>query len=408
MVSDVQSWGITPSGFVCPTEEQVLNEKIKRAKELLGENVSTDETTILGKLLRIEAKDDHRLYEQIEQIYYNSSPATATGVSLDRAMSFAFVKRNAPTYAVHNVRFYGKTGYSVPIGTLVRNVAGVKFYTLREAIIGGEGGDLVEHNQQGGDIYYTDVSVQCTETGKIGNVRDIDRMVMVNTNITSVKWLSITVEGKATESDPDARKRYRQIVDGLGTNTKASIIANVLKINGMVDCDIVENRSDTNPIVVSAEEPMLTVEPETYGVITYGSAKDEDVAKAIFEKRPFGIRQSGSTSVDITDDSGTVQTTKFTKVAVKTVNISYTVATDESFAQDGITQIESKIREHTDTLTIGDVLVFTQLYACIYSVEGVKVVTELKVNGNTTDVKATRTQIIRCGTVTGNNEVTNG
>lgn len=408
MTADVQNWGITPNGFVCPTEEQVLNEKIKRAKELLGENISTDETTVLGKLLRIEAKDDHRLYEQIEQIYYNSSPATATGVSLDRAMSFAFVKRNAPTYAAHNVRFYGKTGYHIPIGTLVRNVAGVKFYTLREAIIGGEDGTLVERNQQNGDVYYTDVSVQCTETGKIGNVRDIDRMVMVNTNITSVRWLAIAAEGRETEADPDARKRYRQIVDGLGTNTKASIIANVLKINGMVDCDIVENRSSTNTIVVSDEEPILSVEPETYGVITYGSAKDEDIAKAIFEKRPFGIRQSGSTSVDIIDDSGTVQTTKFTKVAIKTINIDYTVTTDESFAQDGISQINSKIREHTDALAIGDSLVFTQLYGCIYSVKGVKAVTELKVNSNTTDVKATGTQIIRCGIVTGNCEVANG
>ena len=142
-MAENQNWGLTLNGFICPTYEQVLNEKVKRAKELFGENVSTNETTVLGKFLRIEAKDDHRLWQEIEKVYYSASPATATGISLDRVMSFAFVKRNSPTYAVHLIRVYGVKGYNIKTGTLFRNAAGVLFYALNEEIIGGEDGTLL-------------------------------------------------------------------------------------------------------------------------------------------------------------------------------------------------------------------------------------------------------------------------
>lgn len=405
MAETQNSWGITPNGFICPTYEQVLNEKIKRAKELFGENISTNETTVLGKLLRIQAKDEHRLYEEEEQVYYSASPATATGISLDRAMSFAFVKRDTPTYAVHLVRIYGQNGYNIKSGTLLKNAAGVSFYTLDKEIIGGESGTQFEERQPDDLMYYADVRVQCTELGTIGNVTDIDRLVMVNTNIITIEWLSQVTEGRGVETDPAARERYQQIVQGLGTNTKAAVIANVLKLNGMYDCNIIENTSKTESVVVSGEEPVLAVEPETYGVITYGDATDIEIAKAIFEKRPFGIRQSGSTVIEILDDSGTVQKTKFTKVAKKRVDIEYSIITDNTFEQDGNKKIEVNIRDLIDSRKTGEELIFTQLYGCIYSVKGVVAVPSLKVNGDTADIKPTGTQIVRCGTVTGNSEV---
>ena len=407
-MAENQNWGLTPSGFICPTYEQVLNEKIKRAKELFGENISTNETTVLGKFLRIEAKDDQRLWQEIENVYYSASPATATGISLDRAMSFAFVKRNSPTYAVHLIRVYGVKGYNIRAGTLFRNAAGVSFYSLSKEIIGGEDGTLFDNKQPDDVMYYADVRVQCTEVGDIGNVSNIDRLAMVNTNIISVEWSSQIDEGRGVETDPNARNRYRQIVEGLGTNAKAAIIANVLKINGMYDCDIVENTSKTESVVVSTEEPMLTVAPETYGVITYGSSDvtDLEIAKAIFEKRPFGIRQSGSTTVDIPDESGTVQKMRFTKVAIKNVNIEYTIIVDDNiFEHDGFDKINAKIKGLINSLEIGEKLVFTQLYGCIYAVEGVTSVASLKLNGGTSDIEATGTQIVRTGTITGNIEV---
>ena len=77
-------WGVTEYGFYCPSYEEVLEEIIKDAKSLYGEDMSVSGLTPFGKLLRIYAKREHKTYEIAEGLYYSATPATATGVSLER------------------------------------------------------------------------------------------------------------------------------------------------------------------------------------------------------------------------------------------------------------------------------------------------------------------------------------
>lgn len=403
-------WGITEQGYVCPTEEQVLNEKIKRAKELFGEDISTNQTTVLGKMLRIMAKDEHRLYEEIEKMYYSATPSTATGISLDRALSFVFAKRNIPTYAIHTVKVVcDKAGYVVPQGTLFKSPTGVRFWAIEDTPIK----DLEEH-QAGASYYANTVRVQCTEAGSIGNVNTIDGLVLSNPNIAHVEYEETVSMGSDTESDPDARERYKKIVDGLGTNTKAAIIANVLKLNGVYDCNIIENVTD-EPIEIGTRgtegKQFLEVKPYTYAVIVYCTAQPnasdsqapfmQDIAEAIFEKEPFGIQQSGNVEREIvetgkTNDEDVVHKIRFTLVATIRPKIVYTIETDDTYPTDGKQQIEKNIMDYVNSLKIGGTLQFTRLYGCIYSVRGVNAVTKLTVDGKTEDVPATKIEKLKC------------
>ena len=104
---NIADWGLSEKGFYCPTYDEVLASKIKSAKELFGENICTDNNTALGKFIRLETAYDLKQFEEMEKIYYSISPVTATGVSLDRNVSFARMSRNTALAAVHKIRIYG-------------------------------------------------------------------------------------------------------------------------------------------------------------------------------------------------------------------------------------------------------------------------------------------------------------
>lgn len=399
-------WGITEQGYICPTEEQILNQKIKRVKELLGDYVSTSETTVLGKLLRISARSEHRIYEEIEKTYYSASPSTATGVSLDRVITFAFVRRNMATYAQHKVKIYSDNqGYEIPRGTLVRNAAGIKFYTLEPQ----------KATEEADTEWYALCKVQCIDSGTLGNVTNIDRTVKVDANITRVEWLECVSEGSSNETDAEVRERYKQVVDGLGVNTLMALKAAVLRVSGVHACEIHENPSD-KAVTISSTEPTLTLPAYSYGIVVdYGAGAgdvENEIAKAIYEKRPFAIAMACSSSdgygkeIKVKDATGVnEQTIKFTKIKPINVYVKYSVQTDSTFPLNGEEQIKANIREYIDGLSIGETLVYTRLFTCIYTVTGVVAVDMLAVGtsdmsgveddaGHTQNITVMSTQVI--------------
>lgn len=392
-----EAWGLTDKGYYCPTYEEILEEKIKRAKELFGDDIATSSATPLGKLLRIEAADHCKLYEEQEKVYYSLSPITATGVSLDRLCASVGIKRKVSICTAHLIRVFGTQGTVITAGTLFRSEAGIKFYATADAIISEYEGKINDV-----DMYYANVTIQCVDAGTIGNVYNINAPVTVNTNISEVQYYSTITEGENTETDAELRERYNTVVDGMGTNTGAAIIANVLRISnsGIHGCKI-KNNTTGNDIDVTDK---LTISADTYGVIVYAGdnssdALSESIATAIYEKRPFGIRQSGVTEVNITDDAGEIHPIKFTYVDETEADVKVICTASSEFAKDGAATIKNNIENYINNLEIGESLIWSQLYGCIYSVPGIIKATTLTVNNATSDVDATLTDIIRAGTV---------
>lgn len=386
-----EDWGLTDKGYYCPTFEEILDQKIKRASELFGDDIATGGATPLGKLLRIEAAEDHKIYEEQEEVYYSLSPVTATGVSLDRLCALVGIKRNVAICAKHLIRVYGTQGTVIKAGMLFRTTAGVKFYATSDAVI-----TKFEGNINDNDMYYAEVIVQCTEAGTVGNVYNINAPVTVSSGISSVQYYSTITEGENTETDDALRSRYNTVVNGMGSNTAASIIANVLKVNGVHGCKI-RNNTSLNDIVISDK---LTVTADTYAVIVYaGSDIRDEIAEAIYQKMPVGVRQSGTEEIYITDDAGEEQLVRFTFVDEITADVSVSCQITSEFSKDGTAEIRSNIEDYINGLELGETLVWSQLYKCIYAVSGVVDTETLTVAGGTNNLTATSTDIIRCGTV---------
>lgn len=361
---------VNEKGYVRPTYEELLEARIAQAQELFGDDIDTSDASPLGKFIRLAVDDLADAYEAQEIIYYARFPNTATGQNLDRLMPFAGITRNPATRARHTVEFTGTKGASIESGFLVGTTGDEEFYLVNGITLDSETGKATG-------------TVECTELGEVGNVSvgAITEIVNPSVDVESVLHIAIEELAVETEDDVSLRKRFEDALYGSGAATMAAIRGAVMRVTGVRDCLIEEN--DTNE-TDSAGRPAHTF--ETF--VRAPSSADQDIADAIFDKKPIGIKTFGDVSMSVTDVTGNTQTIKFSRISDKQVYIKMTVKTDSRFEVDGVTQIKNALIEYIESLGAGDDVIYTGLYRYIYGVAGVAEVTALTLSDDGTTYAA--------------------
>lgn len=365
---------VNEQGYLRPTYDELLERRIELAKELFGQDIDTSDATTLGKYIRLAVKDLAEAYEAQEIIYYSRFPNTATGQSLDRLMPFGSISRNAATSAEHRVKFKGTKDYTVPEGFLVGTTGDEEFYVVNAIVL--------DENGEG------EGTVLCTELGAAGNVAlgAITEIINPSVDVESIEHVAILSLGKETESDIALRERFSLAIQGSGSGTATAIRGAIMRISGVTGCLVVENNTgaadaDGRP-------------PHSFEVYVYApDTLDQEIAEAIFSKKPLGIQCVGDVSVDVTDVSGNAQAIKFSRVTETVIYIKATVATDSDFELDGVEQIKTALEGQINRLGTGMDVVFTSLYRHIFGVAGVRDVTYLGVSTNGSSYTAQNVQM---------------
>jgi len=352
---------VNEQGYLRPTYDELLAQRIAQAQELFGEDIDTSNASPLGKFIRLAVQDLADAYEAQEVIYYARFPHTATGHNLDRLLPFAGITRNPATRAEHVIQFKGTVGYEVPVGFLVGTSGEEEFYLVNPVTLDSEG--------SGEGI------VQCTEPGTVGNVSlgEITEIVNPDANVESIAHVSIETIGEDTESDVELRKRFDIAIEGSGSATVASIRGAVMRVNGVDSCSVVENTGDEAD---SDGRPAHSFEVFVFAP----ESLNQEVAEAIFSKKPAGIATYGSVSQTVLDVSGNEQIVKFSRVAELDLHIKVIVQRDNDFELDGVAQIRSALAGYINSLSNGEDVIFTSLYKYIYGVAGVRDVTSLTIS----------------------------
>ncbi|MBQ8717942.1 MAG: baseplate J/gp47 family protein, partial [Clostridia bacterium] len=346
--------GLTDKGFVRRTYDDILNDKIQRAKELFGENIDTSDQTPLGKFIRINAYDQAQAEEEIEQVYYARFPNTASGQSLDRLLPFVGITRNPASAAVYSVKITGEVGYVITPGFLVATDAGITYWAVQEYTIGDDGTCVIE--------------VSCTEAGTVGNLSSassICKVVNPVVNITSAVGLECLTAGMDEESDADLRERFAASVSGAGSCNENAIRAAILRVPTVKFAVVIVNDTDETD---NEGRPPHSFECFVLG----GDEYSKEIAEAIVDKRPVGIRTVGDNAVTITDVSGTERIVYYSPAKKVPVNVRVSIKTTPSFRDDGVAQVQLSVADYINTIGIGNSLVLSTIYGHIYSVLGVQ------------------------------------
>lgn len=375
--------GLTEKGYVRKTYSEILDGKIAKAKELFGEDIETDETTALGKFIRINAYDQAEAEETAEAIYYARFPNTANGTSLDRLCVFVGITRNPATAATFTVDVTGTAGATVPFGFLVGTESGITYYNTMETII--------EENGK------CEITVECTDTGEIGNVHysEITQIVNPDAEITTVFGKSVVTLGTEIESDYALRKRFEQAREGSGSCNESSIRAALLRVPTVTSAGVIVNETDQTD---ESGRPPHSFECYVSG----GENHHEEIAKMIYDKKPLGIKTYGSVTEIITDDGGYTHEIKFSHTAYIDIQVKVSVKTNSTFeGETGIEDIKNNITTFINNLGVGVPVVLSSLYGKIHAVTGVSEVTELQlskdgVTYSTNNISVDEWEIARC------------
>ncbi len=365
---------LTSKGFERLSFNDILENKIVKAKELFGEDIDTSENTPLGKFIRINAYDLADAEEEAENIYYSIFPNTARGVSLDRLCVFVGISRNPAVAAKYKVTVTGESGYTVPVGFTVGSTSGVTFYNIADTeIIDGE----------------CEITVYCTEAGAEGNINPalITKVINPVAYVTAVQGIELIESGEDDETDYSLRKRFEEAREGSGSCTESSIKAALMKVTSVESVNIITNETAETD---EGGRPPFSFECFIKGGENYHS----EIAETIYNKKPIGIKTYGTESVDYVDEYGYTYTIMFSHTTEVDVKVYAEIRTDTSFSSTtGVSEITENLMSYISSLGVGESVVLSSLYGQIHAVDGVVEVTSLKLSKDGEDFKAANIDI---------------
>lgn len=348
------------NGFKRKSYSDLVDSMSAKAKEKFGADANTTERSFLGIIIRIMAWFFSLLWQDTEDVYHSAYRKTAEGAQLDMLLPYAGITRNLSDFSYGQIEIIGTPNHFIESGFLVSTNSDVFFETIYDLTLNTEGKGTVE--------------IVALDVGAIGNVgaNTIKEIVNPDADVISVNNPLKTSGGREKETDVEARERADITVEGIGSATTAAIRANLLKISSIRAAKVIENFKD--------EIDQYGTPPRSIQAFVLGGS-DEEVAKAIHEKKAGGIQPYGTTYVDVLDLSGDVKQIGFTRAKEVNISIKVSVTTNTSFTFDGVNQIKTALIRYvggTDSnnnaysgLNMGEDVVVSRLIARTYSVDGI-------------------------------------
>lgn len=309
----MDKYGVTPYGFRRKLYNEILADKLARAREVFGVNIDTSETSFLGLTLRNAAWEDAELWEYMEEVYYAPFVNTSEGTSLDHVGMYLTITRRPAIKSKGIIKITGAEGAIIPKGFKVSTQDDKVFETIEEVMI--VNGEAL-------------VGIESIAAGKDFNVdaQTLTKIVNPIYEVKSVINADATENGLNVETDEEFRNRYRQSYARVGGSTVPAITAALLDTPGVVDAEVIEN---TMMVEING------IPPKAFECYVYGGEED-DIILAIYQNKAAGIQAFGETVIDVTDDNGEVHHIGYTRAEVIDVWVKLIITKDTDYKSDDV------------------------------------------------------------------------
>ena len=353
-----QEWGVTERGFHRPTYVELLDAIEYKARELFGSKANLTVRSPLGIFLRIFAWMLNILFSLMEDVYNSRFVDTAVGTSLYNLGKAIGLSLLPAQKASGSDEFTGAAGTPIPVGFLVRTVAGLQYAVLAAGRIDDTG--------------KVTLPVQAVETGADYNVaaETVKEITNPMDGVSACTNPAAIDGGRGRETDEEFRDRYYQSVDYAGGVNADAIAGEIMQnVDAVYSAICYENDTD--------ETDSEGLPPHSIEAVVYGGL-DSDVAQQIFRRKAAGIQTYGSTTVAVLSSSGVTYNIKFSRPTLVPVWIKVTdLETDANrFPVDGKDQIAQALIDYIGSdvkggTTIGETVYYNRLPEVIYTIPGV-------------------------------------
>lgn len=134
------AFGVQSEGFVLKRLNDILTEQRAKAVQLFqdmvedGDVVDTSPSSLLGRLIALDASGDADLWEVAQLVYSAFDPNSATGIALDNLVAYTGISRlsASPTTAIG--LFSGTLNTLIPAGSTVKANDTQKQFTVSDSI----------------------------------------------------------------------------------------------------------------------------------------------------------------------------------------------------------------------------------------------------------------------------------
>lgn len=342
----------------------------------------------IGSLLRAITESNASVLQWLQQLIVTllatTRASTSSGADLDSWMAdFGFYRLSASfaTGTVTYSRFTPTNSALIPIGALVGSTDGsqqfsVTIDTTNVMYNATLGGYLIPAGTASATV-----PVIASTAGAAGNAL-IGTVTVIVGSISGVDTVTNTVvfaNGVDPESDSAFRARFVLWVQSLSKATKAAIGFALSSMQQGISYTLAENQDYSGNLLYGY----------FYAVVDDGSGAPSgaflvSAGAAIESVRGF--------------------TTRYGVFApnLVTANVAMTITTDPSVTHSVVVaQVTTAIQAYISSLTLGQILPYTQLAAIAYAVTpAITNVSGVLLNGGIADIGATNKQVIRPGTVT--------
>ena len=243
--------------------------------------LDTEAATPAGQLVDAEAAYLAQVNAEILYMFSQHNPRTAEGVWQDALGYIYFLTRKVAQPTLVTVTCAGLQGTEIPAGAQMRDDDGVR-YELTSTVTIPAGGSV-------------DGVFQALEAGPIEcPAGTLSTIVTVIPGWDSGTNAAAGVVGRNRESQVDFENRRFASVAKNSHGSVFSLQGALADLDGVVDCKVLENPTDS-----SVTKNSVTIPAHSVAICIYGGS-DSDIAETIYMKKDAGCGTTGGTTVSYT------------------------------------------------------------------------------------------------------------
>jgi len=326
-------YGLTAGGLIIKRLADIKAELEASFKGEFGTGVNLQAQGPFGQMIGIWSEREALLWELVEAIYNGLDPATAEGVPLQKSCNIVGVTKQEATYSTVTVTCTGTPATVILIGTIF-SVSGnplARFLTDYQVTIAGGG----------------TVSVECTAETAGAVIANAASLTVIETPVSGLDSITNALDadvGNNDETDAELRYRRNLSLQQSQAATLEAIRTVLLEVEDVDNCVGEEN--------ITGEVDGDGRPPHSFEMVVQGGT-DANIATAIWESKPTGIKSHGTEMYTVTDSQGKNRDIYFSRateidiyVIVDITRISGILPTEA--------QVKQKIIDYGDGLNLSD------------------------------------------------------
>lgn len=341
--------GLTPEGFSRKRLPTLLEEINDETKVVFGENFNVSPESASGQINGVVSESNALLWEIAEKVYNAFNPKASSGASLSNLVQLNGITRLPATKSRAEMTLTGVEGTTIPEDSIISTSNGDSNFLTEEEVTIGVGGSVT---------VYAVASIVGLIQAAAGTIVNIETPISGWEEATNV---ASAIPGTEEETDVQLRSRRERSVSRTATSVIGALYGEVSNVPNVTAVRILEN--------VTNEEDGNGLPPHSFQTIVSGGS-DENIARAIWVKKPAGILTFGEIPVEVVDEQGIPHIINFSRPEEVEIYVLVRTTASIGYPVNGDKDMKTAIVEYSEDGGFGlsqDVVV-SRLYTPVNSI----------------------------------------